>query len=99
MASLCEITGLSLQQLLANTDKWLDKAVMLQQSIMDNIYTSRAKDYQNEFRKMMYASTEEMEKVTGSLDENSFISEQQQLLEAFKKRVNNIKHSMKSVQV
>ncbi len=51
-----------------------------------NIYESRAKDYENPFRKMVYASEEEMSAVVGKLEENTFIQQQQQALVIFKQQ-------------
>lgn len=41
--------------------------------ITEQIIASRAKDYQNEFRKMVYDNEVEMEAVLGKLKENSFL--------------------------
>lgn len=71
-------------------------ASMLQQTVKtktwmtENIYESRAKDYQNAFRKMLYDNDAEMEKVIGKLDDNVFINQQQKDLEEFKQQVKNL---------
>ncbi len=57
-----------------NTREWMVKG----------IYQSRAKDYSNPFRKMVYANQEEMDKVTGSLQENAFIRQERKALKIFK---------------
>lgn len=68
-------------------------ASLLQQTVKtktwmtENIYESRAKDYQNAFRKMLYDNDAEMEKVVGKLDDNIFINQQQNELEEFKQQV------------
>jgi hypothetical protein len=54
------------------------------------IYDSRAKDYQNEFRKMVYGSEQEMEMVVGRLEENVFINQQKEELAVFRASVENI---------
>ena len=51
------------------------------------IYDARAKDYSNPYRKMVYETTEEMNKVVGKLEDNSFIQDQLQQLEMLKKAV------------
>jgi len=56
-----------------------------------NIAESRAKDYQSEFRKMMYDNEAEMENVIGSLEDNVFINQQKTELDNFKKKVAEIK--------
>lgn len=68
-----------LQQTL-DTREWMTKAV----------YESRAKDYRNPFRKMVYESTREMNEVVGKLEENPFILQQKQEFIQFKKKTNQI---------
>ena len=87
-ASLLEVLKLSpkkfskkifislLQQAVA-TKEWMTKA----------IYESRAKDYKNPFRQMVYETEQEMEKVIGKLKDNSFIAQQQQEAVAFVKQI------------
>ncbi|HVE60920.1 MAG TPA: hypothetical protein VNA26_03825, partial [Chitinophagaceae bacterium] len=58
--------------------------------MVKNIYSSRAKDYQNSFRKMLYDNDKEMEVVLGNLDDNIFILEQKATLKQFKKQVGSI---------
>jgi hypothetical protein len=41
--------------------------------MVKGIYESRAKDYANPFRRMVYESQKEMEKVVGRLKDNAFI--------------------------
>ncbi len=50
-----------------------EEAIKTRKWLSDGVYKSRQKDYDNPFRKMMYDSQEEMEKVIGSLDSNEFI--------------------------
>lgn len=54
------------------------------------IYDSRAKDYSNPFRKMIYDNQEEMNKVIGRLEDNSFIQGQLKELDEIKKDVKAI---------
>ncbi len=65
-----------LQQAL-NTKSWMTKG----------IYDSRAKDYSNPFRKMVYDTNEEMNQVIGKLENNSFIQQQMAELDEMKKQV------------
>lgn len=55
--------------------------------ILEEIYNSRAKDYKNPFRLMVYESYEEMEKVVGRLKDNSFINTQREEILSFDKMV------------
>ena len=55
-----------------------------------NIYDSRAKDYSNPFRKMVFENDTEMEKVTGKLSENSFILQELENLKKYKQMIQGI---------
>jgi Domain of unknown function (DUF4954) len=59
------------------TKEWMTKA----------IFDSRAKDYHNDFRKMVYDGKQEMDKVIGKLDDNSFVNLQIAETKQFKKKV------------
>ena len=54
------------------------------------IYDSRAKDHHNAFRKMVYETQQQMDKVLGKLDENTFVNQQEKEFEKFRKDVNTI---------
>ena len=54
------------------------------------IYDSRAKDFHNDFRKMVYTTQRQMDSVLGKLDENSFIKQQEKEFLQFKKQVSNL---------
>jgi len=73
-----------LQQMLTTKD-WMCKG----------IYDSRAKDYDNPFRKMVYDTTAEMNSVIGRLEENSFIQQQLGELDEMKKQVKAMVRKMK----
>ena len=68
----------------------LQGSVNTRQWMVDNIYSSREKDYSNPFRMMVYSNEQEMEKVVGSLDDNPFILQQQEALKFYKRKVNKI---------
>ena len=75
--------------------KLLQDAIITKTWMCKGIYDSRAKDYTNPFKKMVYDTTEEMNKVVGSLEENSFIQQQTGELEAFKKQIKSIIKKLK----
>jgi hypothetical protein len=92
LLSLIEI--LNLEGMVLSTDKivsLLDQALGHRIWIGEQIYKSRAKDYKNQFKNMVYANDEERDIVVGKLEENSFINQQQKELEIFKIRVANLK--------
>jgi hypothetical protein len=64
----------------------LQQAVSTKEWMVKGIYDSRAKDYSNPFRKMVYETEKEMEKVIGALKDNNFIKEQQAALEIYKEQ-------------
>lgn len=92
LASYAELIGL-------NSKSAWDKALIVdliehtkrtKTWIMDEIYNSRAKDYNNPFRLMVYESNAEMEKVIGRLEDNSFIHAQRKELFDFEVSVEEI---------
>jgi hypothetical protein len=86
LSALLELTG---EQKLSKSSltNCLQQYLTTKEWMVKGIYTSREKDYTNPFRKMVYETTEEMEVVTGSLAENSFIQQQQEELKLVKKQV------------
>lgn len=91
LACMLQVAGLSPAQI----DRHLIKDVLYRtietkEWITKMVYESKAKDYTNQFRKMVYDSTEEMENVVGSLEDNSFIIEQKNELLEFKTKVNEL---------
>jgi hypothetical protein len=68
----------------------VERALETKQWITKSIYESRAKDYENEFRKMSYDSMNEMEKVLGKLDDNVFIQNQEDELNDFRSQINTV---------
>ncbi|MEK7224843.1 MAG: hypothetical protein AAB221_04085 [Bacteroidota bacterium] len=68
----------------------LQQAVATKEWMVKGIYESRAKDYSNPFRKMLYDTEKEMEKVTGALKDNSFIKEQQAAAKIYLEKINSL---------
>ncbi len=96
IASLFEITGLTASKFTKKAFKqFLQQAMATREWMVENIYESRAKDYESEFRKMVYESEKEMEKVIGKLKDNSFILQQKDELQSFKKRIEAIAKKFK----
>jgi hypothetical protein len=90
-SSLLEILGWSAADFTKENFKKLLLQVMdTREWMVKNIYDSRAKDYQNEFRKMVYDSEAEMEEVVGRLDDNVFINQQKDELLAMRTSIDHI---------
>lgn len=68
----------------------LSEAIDTKEWMVKEIYESRSKDYFNEFRKMMYDTQKEMDKVIGKLSDNNFILQQEEELLQFRNRVNEL---------
>jgi hypothetical protein len=90
-ASLLGITGLKKDDITLDTFReWLQQTIDCKEWMVKNIYEARAKDYQSEFRKMIYDSEEEMEAVIGRLEDNVFIKQQQEELAELKKQTSSL---------
>lgn len=94
--SLLEILIITSKQFTPTLFKeYLEKALQTATWMCKGIYDSRAKDYSNPFRKMVYQTNDEMNKVLGKLEDNSFIQQQFALLEQMKSDVRTIVKKMK----
>jgi len=90
-SSLFEIENITSRQFTVEYfSKLLERAVTTKTWMAKGIYESRAKDYTNPFRKMVYESNEEMEAVIGKIEDNHFIQDQFKALENFKKNVKGL---------
>ncbi|NII27744.1 DUF4954 family protein [Pseudoflavitalea sp. X16] len=68
----------------------LEQSIATKEWMAKGIYDSRAKDYRNPFRKMVYESQQAMDKVVGKLTDNTFIKQEQAALESYKKTVQQL---------
>jgi hypothetical protein len=68
----------------------LKRSVATKTWMSKGIYESRAKDYKNPFRKMVYESQDEMNAVVGKIEDNHFIQDQFKELEDFKKTIRGL---------
>ncbi|MCP9750820.1 DUF4954 family protein [Ferruginibacter sp. HRS2-29] len=73
----------------------LESALITKQWMCKGIHDSRAKDYSNPFRKMVYETNLEMNNVLGKLENNSFIQSQLEELDKMKASVKNIISTLK----
>lgn len=90
-SSLCEIENITSKQFTADVFKnLLQNAVTTKTWMSKKIYESRAKDYSNPFRKMVYENLDEMNAVMGKIEDNQFIQDQLKELDIFKKTVKGL---------
>lgn len=68
----------------------LNQSVATREWMVKEMYESRAKDYRNPFRKLVYENQEAMNNVVGKLNDNSFIKQEQKALEAYKKEIEQL---------
>ena len=88
LASLSEITGIRLRKMTSQQfSSLLNEVAATREWMTRCIYESRAKDYSNPFRKMIYENPKEMDAVVGKLSENSFIKLQEKELKEFTKEL------------
>lgn len=91
----CSLNALSADMLIA----LIDEAILTKEWMTANIYESRAKDYHNPFRKMVYDNALEMEAVMGSLEDNSFIQQQRDEFIQFKLACKTLKNKLVYVDI
>ncbi len=96
LASLAEITGTNLRKIDKHRfSNLLDAALATKEWMTKAIYDSRAKDYSNPYRKMVYEGFAEMNEVVGKLEDNGFIRQQLAALELFKKEIAGTRKALK----
>lgn len=94
--SLLEILNITPRQFTATLFKQLlQEAITTREWMCKGIYDSRAKDYRNPFRKMVYTNNEEMNKVMGRIEDNVFIQQQTGQLDELKKQIKAIIRKLK----
>ncbi|HEY0057655.1 MAG TPA: DUF4954 family protein [Flavisolibacter sp.] len=95
LASLSELMEWSTQRLTGEALSTLLRQTLTTKTWMtENIYTSRAKDYESSFRQMVYNNKEEMEEVIGKLEDNVFIAQQREELEVLKDKLERVKNKL-----
>ncbi len=86
LASFSRVNGASLTKLTRSQIRnMLEGALATREWMAAGIYDSRAKDYTNPFRQMVYEGQNEMNAVVGALADNAFILEEKENLKNFKK--------------
>ena len=90
LASLKEVNGPNLKGNLSALKTLLQQSVYTKEWMVKGIHDSRAKDYTNPFRKMVYETAEEMNAVVGKLESNSFIRQELSELNKYKKKIQSL---------
>jgi hypothetical protein len=97
-ASLLEISGTKGKPGADQVMAWIREGVGTFEWIHEAIVASRTKDYENPFRKMVYEDEKEMDKVVGSLEDNSFINHKKEELARFNAKGRKIMNRLKKGQ-
>ncbi|RYG52026.1 MAG: DUF4954 family protein, partial [Chitinophagaceae bacterium] len=88
ITSLLELDNITIKQFdRPSFHQLLGEIIEIKTWMTKGIYDSRAKDYTNPFRKMVYENEEEMKRVTGSLEGNSFIQLQYKKMDELRSAV------------
>jgi len=91
LAALKESQGIHLKKIPPSTlVDLLQNNMVIREWMVNQIHRTRAKDYENPFRKMVYENEEEMNTILGSLDKNSFINQEIESLASYKKTIGSI---------
>lgn len=91
LSSLQEITGVTMGKITESDFRsFLIEIQETEAWITRQIFTSRKKDYHNEFRKIVYDTEDEMNAVIGRFEDNSFVSERQKAFAAFKEKISSL---------
>jgi hypothetical protein len=95
LAALREMTGITLKKGgKAGLGQFFRDSISLKEWMTAEIQASRAKDYANPFRKMVYSSTEEMNAVVGRLQDNGFIRQEREALKKYKAEIEGVIRKM-----
>jgi hypothetical protein len=95
--SLLEVLHITPKQFTAEVfSNLLQKIIVTREWMAKGILDSRSKDYKNPFRKMVYDNMDEMNKVVGRLEDNSFIQQQVKELDELKKQVKAVTRKIKA---
>ncbi len=91
LAALKIVTGISMRKEGPEAlGHLLRQSVATREQLVKEIHESRAKDYTNPFRKMVYDSPDEMNAVVGKLQDNSFIRQERDALNQYRKEVEQV---------
>ncbi len=68
----------------------LAEALAIQQHVCQQVYLSRAKDFQNPFRGITYRNAQEMQAVLGTPEDNSFVRQIRKQTEQFAQQIEHL---------
>jgi hypothetical protein len=87
LAALWEVSGMSASQLSrSRIEALVREAMVTNRWIEEQLIASRSKDYQNQFRKLVYENEKEMNEVMGRFADNPFIAQYRKKTKQFEQR-------------
>jgi hypothetical protein len=89
-AVLCEL----LDTKILSKEQWtsaLDKSIIIQKYVNDQVYLSRKKDFDNKFRQATFRNIDEMTASIGTIEDNSFVKQVRKETKNYIKLVSEIK--------
>jgi hypothetical protein len=95
IAALLEIAATDANSLTnQNLNSLFNTSLSAKEWMAKGIYEARAKDYQSKFRKLVYDTNEEMNKVIGRLEDNSFIKQTNIELQQYRESIAALKQKL-----
>lgn len=89
--SLLNLYKISIEDLtLEKVRQILQTVQEVAETLSNNAFKSREKDYTNPFRKMTYENDQEMEAVLGKIEDNTFLIEQREEVNQLKDQIQNL---------
>lgn len=91
LAALLRVHGFDIKKAgKAAVLKLLKDSILTREWMVRNIESSRKRDYDDPFRKMVYENDAEMNQVIGKLEDNGFIKQEKQSLKEFSQRLQRV---------
>ncbi|MGB0766937.1 MAG: DUF4954 family protein [Phycisphaeraceae bacterium] len=72
-------------------DRALDESIIVQRTIRDQVYASRAKDYDNPYRQNTFDAPAEQQAVAGTIEDNDFVNQVREETERYEALVASLK--------
>jgi len=72
-------------------DKALDESIHIQHTIREQVYSTRAKDYENPFRQTTFDDAAEQAAVAGTIEDNAFVKQVREETVAYEQLITSLK--------
>lgn len=75
-------------------DRVLEESVGIQRFIRDEVYATRAKDFENPYRQTTFDDAAEQQAVSGSIEDNDFVKQVREETEAYEQLIASLKSNV-----